>query len=137
MTTIAYLRVSTAAQEINNQRLAILEFARTAHMEVHELLAIQAASRRSATVRQRYGLRSRLAPGDALMVSELSRLGRSVGEIIPTVETLVKRQMRVFALQAGLRLAGGPDLQSRVMGALFGLFAEIERERLSLRTNEA
>ena len=40
MTTIAYLRVSTAAQEINNQRLAILEFARTAHMEVHEFLEI-------------------------------------------------------------------------------------------------
>ena len=127
MTTIAYLRVSTAAQEINNQRLAILEFARTAHMEVHEFLEIQASSRRSATVRQLDVLLSRLAPGDALIVSELSRLGRSVGEIITTVDTLVKRQIRVFALKEGLRLAGGQDLQSRV----------IERELLSLRTKEA
>jgi DNA invertase Pin-like site-specific DNA recombinase len=137
MTTIAYLRVSTAAQEINNQRLAILEFARTAHMEVHEFLEIQASSRRSATVRQLDVLLSRLAPGDALIVSELSRLGRSVGEIITTVDILVKRQIRVFALKEGLRLAGGQDLQSRVMVTLFGLFAEIERELLSRRTKEA
>jgi DNA invertase Pin-like site-specific DNA recombinase len=82
-------------------------------------------------------LLSRLAPGDALIVSELSRLGRSVGEIITTVDTLVKRQIRVFALKEGLHLAGGQDLQSRVMVTLFGLFAEIERELLSLRTKEA
>lgn len=128
--TIAYLRVSTAAQETNTQRLAILEFARTASMEVHEFLEIQASSRRSATVRQLDVLLSRLAPGDALIVSELSRLGRSVGEIITTVDTLTKRQIRVFALKEGLRLTGGQDLQSRVMMTLFGLFAEIERELL-------
>jgi DNA invertase Pin-like site-specific DNA recombinase len=137
MTTMAYLRVSTAAQEANNQRLAILEFARTTHVEVHEFLEIQASSRRSATVRQLDVLLSRLGPGDALIVSELSRLGRAVGEIITTVDILVKRQIRVFALKEGLRLAGGQDLQSRVTVALFGLFAEIERELLSLRTKEA
>jgi hypothetical protein len=60
-----------------------------------------------------------------------------VGEIITTVDTLVKRQIRVFALKEGVRLADGQDLQSRVMVTLFGLFAEIERELLSLRTKEA
>jgi hypothetical protein len=39
-------------------------------------------------------------------VSELSRLGRSVGEIMTRIETLVTRQMRVFALKEGLRLTG-------------------------------
>ena len=50
---------------------------------------------------------------------------------------LVHQQVRVFALKESLRLIGGHDLQSRVMVTLFGLFAEIERELLSLRTKEA
>ena len=78
-----------------------------------------------------------LAPGDTLLVSELSRLGRSVGEIITLIDTLVTRQIRVFALKEGLRLTGTQDLQTTVIVTLFGLFAEIERTLLSLRTKEA
>jgi DNA invertase Pin-like site-specific DNA recombinase len=40
--------------------------------------------------------------GDTLIVSELSHLGRSVGEIITRVDRLVHQQMRVFALKEGL-----------------------------------
>jgi DNA invertase Pin-like site-specific DNA recombinase len=75
-------------------------------------------------------LLARLAPGDTLLVSELSRLGRSVGEIITLVDTLVTRQIRVFALKEGLRLTGTHDLQTTVIVTLFGLFAEIERTLL-------
>jgi DNA invertase Pin-like site-specific DNA recombinase len=78
-----------------------------------------------------------LEAGDALIVSELSRLGRSVGEIITLVDSLVHQQIRIFALKEGLRLTGKQDLQSRVMVTLFSLFAEIERELLSQRTKEA
>ena len=49
--------------------------------------------------------------GDTLIVSELSRLGRSVGEIMTRVERLVRQQIRVFALKKGLRLTGAQDLQ--------------------------
>ena len=82
MKTLAYLRVSTETQETNNQRLAILEFARVERLEVHEFVELRASSRQSAKVRQIDLLLARLAPGDTLIVSELSRLGRSVGEII-------------------------------------------------------
>jgi len=82
-------------------------------------------------------LLARLAPGDTLLVSELSRLGRSVGEIITLIDTLVTRQIRVFALKEGLRLTSTQDLQTTVIVTLFGLFAEIERTLLSLRTKEA
>jgi hypothetical protein len=40
------------------------------------------------------------------LVSALSRLGRSVGEIMPLIATLVTRQRRVFARKAGLHLTG-------------------------------
>jgi DNA invertase Pin-like site-specific DNA recombinase len=137
MKTIAYVRVSTDAQDVTHQRLAILEFARTERMAVDEFLEIQASSRHSSKVRQLEVLVDSLERGDTLIVSELSRLGRSVGEIITMVDRLVHQQIRVFALKEGLRLTGAQDLHSRVIVTLFGLFAEIERELLSLRTKEA
>ena len=137
MKTIAYVRVSTDAQDVTHQRLAVLEFARTERMVVDTFLEIQASSRHSLKVRQIEVLFDSLERGDTLIVSELSRLGRSVGEIITTVDRLVHHQIRVFALKEGLRLTGAQDLQSRVIVTLFGLFAEIERALLSLRTKEA
>jgi DNA invertase Pin-like site-specific DNA recombinase len=137
MKTIAYVRVSTDAQDVTHQRLAILEFARTERLAVDEFLEIQASSRHSIKVRHIEVLLDSLERGDTLIVSELSRLGRSVGEIITMVDRLVHQQIRVFALKEGLRLTGAQDLQSRVIVTLFGLFAEIERELLSLRTKEA
>jgi DNA invertase Pin-like site-specific DNA recombinase len=137
MKTIAYVRVSTEAQDVTHQRLAVLEFARTERMVVDTFLEMQASSRHSLKVRQIEVLFDSLERGDTLIVSELSRLGRSVGEIITTVDRLVHHQIRVFALKEGLRLTGAQDLQSRVIVTLFGLFAEIERTLLSLRTKEA
>jgi len=137
MKTIAYVRVSTDAQDVTHQRLAVLEFARTERMVVDTFLEIQASSRHSLKVRQIEVLLDSLERGDTLIVSELSRLGRSVGEIITTVDRLVHHQIRVFALKEGLRLTGAQDLQSRVIVTLFGLFAEIEHTLLSLRTKEA
>ena len=40
------------------------------------------------------GMLERLAPGDRLIVSELSRLGRSLGQVIHIVHELVKRKIR-------------------------------------------
>ena len=137
MKTLAYLRVSKDTQDTNNQRPAILEFARVERLEVHEFVELCVSSRRSAKARKVDLLLAHLAPGDTLIVSELSRLGRSVGEIITLVDMLVTRQIRVFALKEGLRLTGVHDLQTTVMVTLFGLFAEIERTLLSMRTKEA
>jgi hypothetical protein len=114
-----------------------LEFAHAERITIEEFVELQASTRRSAKVRKVDLLLARLAPGDTLLVSELSRLGRSVGEIITLIDTLVTRQIRVFALKEGLRLTGTQDLQTTVMVTLFGLFAEIERTLLSLRTKEA
>ncbi len=137
MQTIAYLRVSKDSQDVKNQRLAILGFARQEHREVGEFMELQVSSRRSPKERQLDVLLARLEPGDTLMVSELSRMGRSVGEIITTIDTLVKKHIRLIAIKEGIRLEGRHNLQTKVMVTLFGLFAEIERELMSMRTKEA
>ncbi len=49
-----------------------------------------------------------------------------LGAFEHTVDTLVKKKIRVLAVKEGIRLNGAQDLQARVMVAMFGLFAEIE-----------
>ena len=77
-----------------------------------------------------------LEPGDRLLVSELSRLGRSLSQVIQIVETLVRRKIRFIAIKEAIEFDGKQDLQTKVMIALFRLFAEVERDLISERTKE-
>ena len=77
-----------------------------------------------------------LAAGDRLVVSELSRLGRSLSQVIQIVDELVKRKVRFIAIKEAIRFEGKQDMQTKVMVALFGLFAEVERDLISERTKE-
>jgi DNA invertase Pin-like site-specific DNA recombinase len=137
MKTLAYLRVSKDSQDVTHQRLAVLEFTRHDTREIDDFMELRVSSRRSPKERQLDVLLTRLEPGDTLIVSELSRMGRSVGEIMTIVDTLVKQHIQVVAIQEGIRLEGRQDLQTKVMVTLFGLFAESERELISRRTKKA
>jgi len=136
MGTIGYLRVSKDTQDVQNQKLAILDFAQKEGISVDDFIEIIISSRRSTKDRRIDELLERLQEGDTLIVSELSRIGRSVGEIITTVDELVNKKIRFIAIKEGIRLNGRQDLQTKVMVTMFGLFAEIERELISLRTKE-
>ena len=136
MNTVAYLRVSKDTQDVKNQKLAILEFAQRDKIEVNDYVEITVSSRKSTKERKIDLLLEKLETGDMLIVSELSRMGRSVGEIITTVDTLVKRKIRFIAVKENIRLNGSQDMQTKVMVTMFSLFAEIERDMISMRTKE-
>ncbi len=131
-----YLRVSTHLQDLNNQKLAILEFARKEGFAIDQFVETTISSRRQQQRNQLQGVIAGLTKGDRLVVSELSRLGRSLGQVIATVDTLVKRQVRFIAIKEAIRFEGRQTLQSKVMVTLFALFAEVERDLISERTKE-
>jgi DNA invertase Pin-like site-specific DNA recombinase len=97
---------------------------------------VQASSRKGRDQRRIDELLGALAAGDRVVVSERSRLGRSLGQVIQLVDELVKRKVRFTAIKEGIRFEGKQDLQTKVMIALFGLFAEVERDLISERTKE-
>lgn len=97
MKTIAYLRISTNDQELKNQRLAILDYAQHHRLQIDHFLEIQASSRKSLQERGLDGLFAGMQAGDLLLVSELSCLGRSVGQVIQLVDDLVKHKVRFIA----------------------------------------
>lgn len=136
MKTIAYLRISTAGQDCNNQRLAILDYAHQHKITIDEFISIQVSSRKTLKQRGILELLDSLEPKDTLLVSELSRLGRSVGQIIQMVDYLVKNQIRLVAIKESIELSGKQDIPTKVMVTMFSLFAEIERDLISERTKE-
>jgi len=136
MKTVAYLRISTGGQELSNQRLAILTYAHNHRFQIDEFLEIQVSSKKSLKERGIPGLFAGMNAGDLMLVSELSRLGRSVGQIIQIVDELVKNKIRFVAIKENLHLDGKQDIQSKMMVTMFGLFAEIERDLISERTCE-
>ena len=136
MKTVGYLRVSTGSQDLGNQKLAILDYARQKHFAIDQFVEVRASSRKSRGQRRIDELLGSLAAGDRLVVSELSRLGRSLGQVIQIVEELVTQKTHFVAIKEGIRFEGKQDLQTKVMIALFGLFAEVERDLISERTKE-
>ncbi len=136
MKTVAYLRVSTEQQDINSQRLGILDYANKNDLKVDEFMQIQRSSRKSGAERRLDDLLEKLQPGDKLIVSELSRLGRSLGQIIRLVDELVRRKIELIAVKENILLDGKQSIQNKVMVAMFGLFAEIERDLISERTKQ-
>jgi len=134
--TIAYLRISTVGQDCDNQRFAILDYAHRRKINIDEFVSIQASSRKTLRQRGILELLKRLEPGDVLLVSELSRLGRSVGQIIQMIDDLITNRIRFVAIKENIELCGKQDIQTKVMVTMFGLFAEIERDLISERTKE-
>jgi DNA invertase Pin-like site-specific DNA recombinase len=137
MKNIGYIRVSKVDQQIDSQRLAILDYAHKNKIKIHEFIEINMSSRKTPHERGIDALIQKLNPNDRLIVSELSRLGRSLGQIIHIVDQLIKKRVSFIAIRENIVINGQKqDIQTKVMVAMFGLFAEIERDLISERTKE-
>jgi len=135
---LAYLRTSTDKQDLDGQRLQILDYARSHQIEITDFIAISMSSRRSQHDRRLDELLARLDPGDTLLVTELSRLGRSTGQVISLIDDLLAGDVRIVVIKQNLMLdRHRDDMQSLTMVTMLSLFAEMERMMISQRTREA
>lgn len=134
--TIAYVRVSTGSQDLDQQKLAILDHARRHRTPVADFVEVHGSAGSFAQREQLFGLIESLQPGDRLIVSELSRLGRSLHQILQIVDRLIQQGIRLIAIKESIRFEGKQNLQTKAMIVLFGLFAEVERDLIAERTKE-
>ena len=135
---LAYLRTSTDKQDLNNQKLEILEYAQKNGFQIDDFISISVSSRKSRRERRIDELLERLEGADTLIVTELSRLGRSTGQVINLIDELMSREVRVIIIKEKLDLdKSQDDIQSVTMITLLSLFAQLERMMISRRTKEA
>jgi DNA invertase Pin-like site-specific DNA recombinase len=135
---VAYLRTSTDKQDLNNQRLEILEYGRRTQSHIEDFIAISISSGKDRRDRRIDELLVQLTGGDTLLVTELSRLGRSTGEVINLIDELLDNNIRVVVIKQNLILDKSQNnVQSLTMVTMLSLFAQLEQMIISQRTKEA
>lgn len=137
MAVLAYIRVSTILQDVANQKLEALEYSRKHSLQIDDYIEAEVSSRKTQKERRIEELLERLSAGDTLIVAELSRLGRSTGEVIDLVNGMVQRGINLVVIKQGLNISQRMDMQSKVVVAMFSLFSELERDLISERTKQA
>ena len=81
MVTYGYVRVSTDKQETENQRYEVFKYANRKKLGNVEFVEETVSGRKSWKDRKLGNLIEEVQKGDILIVTELSRLGRSMLEI--------------------------------------------------------
>lgn len=135
---LGYIRVSTDKQDYQNQKYEILSYCDREKWRIDQWVELEMSSRRSAKDRRLDELLN-LEAGDRLIVSELSRLGRSTGEVIQLIKDLTERKIELVAIKQNLRIdaRNGQDMTTKVIVTIFSLLAELERDLNSQRTKMA
>jgi len=132
MKTVAYFKTSKDRQEIREQRQTIVEFAQREGIALSQFIEMPAFTGEKR-IDQLIG---HLEPGDTLIVSELNRIGRSVGQIVRTVDALIKAEIRFIAVKEGIWLDEERNSQTQAMVRMFGLLAQTDRQLVSIHTKE-
>jgi DNA invertase Pin-like site-specific DNA recombinase len=132
--TVGYLRVSTVDQDFEKNRHEILELANDKGFTPVTWVSEKVSGTKSWKERKIKQVIDGLGEGDRLIVPELSRLGRSMLEIMEMLSIAKDKGISIYAVKGGWELNG--TIQSKVMAMAFSIAAEIERDLISKRTIE-
>ena len=132
MTIYGYIRVSSKKQTLEHQHYEINQFAKNNNFSIDKWVEETISSRKALKNRKLGELLDNLKDGDTLISTEISRLGRSLLEVMGILEVCLSKNCQVITIKENYRL--GNDIQSQVLAFAFGLSAQIERNLISQRT---
>lgn len=136
MKTYAYMRVSTDKQTIENQRRTILEYANKHDLGKVTFKEETISSRKKD--RFIYQVIDELESGDTLLVYEISRIGRSMGDINSIVSRIRDKNVMLIAISQNLTIKPNEDdITSHSMLFALSIAAQVERDMISERTRNA
>ncbi len=120
MKTMGYIRVSNEKQDFESQKDLLLEYAHQHKLIIDELLQVEMSSRENTKDRRIDELQAKLANGDALLVAELSRLGRNMLETLIIINALSEKGVKIiFVRQPELSTTGQ---HGKLLFAIYDLF---------------
>jgi DNA invertase Pin-like site-specific DNA recombinase len=130
-----YIRVSSDKQTTENQHFEITNYSKAKELPVDEWIEETISATKKLSDRKFGSLLEKMQKGDVLIVTELSRLGRNLMQIMSILHTCMEKDIMVFTIKERYEL--GNNINSKVLAFAFGLSAEIERNLISQRTKEA
>ena len=132
---IGYLRVSMGKQHLANQQDEIRRFAESRNLVVDHWVTEVVSGKKSERDRKLGALLRRLKKNDTLIVTEISRLSRTLTDIMAIMGKCLERGINLYTTKEGYSFDN--TINSKVLCFAFGLVAEIERNLISMRTREA
>ena len=132
---VGYLRVSTGEQELEKNKADILHLANNLDLGKVHFVEEKISGKISWHKRKVADILDELVSGDAIIVSELSRLGRSMLECMEILSVALEKGVKIYAVKGNWSLDN--SIQSKIVAMAFSMASEIERDLISQRTKEA
>ena len=134
--TYGYIRVSTEAQNTENQKMEIEQFCKRRNISIDKWVEDVISGTKDPYSRNLGKLiMENCVEGDTIICTELSRLGRSLLMVMNTLNYFLTHKVSVITIKDNFNLSD--DITSKVISFAFGLSAEIERQLISQRTKAA
>ena len=145
MVNYAYLRVSTDAQDLDNQKLSVLEYCAKEGINCPKIVSEKVSGTKSWKEREIgkiieqghafFATFGEKGSGDVIVVAEVSRLARSTLGVLELLRMAAQKEISVHIAKSRLVMDG--SMQATITATILGLAAQIEREFISVRTKEA
>lgn len=135
MKVIGYIRVSTDQQNCANQKFEIINYCQKQNWKVDEFVEETISSRKELKKRKLNRLLDKLDADTILIVTEISRIGRNLMEVMGILQYCLEKGCKVITIKENFHL--GSDIQSKFIACIFSLVAEMERQLISQRTRES
>ena len=104
MSIIGYIRVSSQKQTLEHQHYEIEQFAQKNKIKINQWVEEKISSRKALKNRKLGSLLDSLQEGDILIACEISRLGRSLLEVMRILEICLSKNCKVWTLKENYRL---------------------------------
>jgi DNA invertase Pin-like site-specific DNA recombinase len=128
---IAYLHVSTLDQDLEKNKADILHLAKEKNLGKVEFVQEKVSGKVSWLGRKIGPILDELKKGDVILLSEFSRLGRSMLEVMEIISIAMQKGIRIYTVKGAWQL--DDSIQSKVMAMVFAMASEIERDLISKR----
>ena len=129
----AYIRVSTDDQTVDNQR----DMIERAGYRIDTWLSDQGKSGTINWTKREINVAIENAcEGDTIIVAELSRLGRSLKQILEMVELCQTKKVNIIMVREGIQTNNDSPI-NKLLLSILGSLAEMERNLISQRTKDA
>ncbi len=130
-----YLRVSSDVQDVEVQKIGIVDFLKQRELEAGEWVADEGVS--GAVDWRKRGVGKIIAKakrGDVIVFSEISRIARRLVLVLEVIKACTEKGIKIYTVKDHYVLED--TIQSKVLVTVMGLAAEIERDLLRQRTRE-
>jgi len=132
--THIYLRVSTNLQDADSQLIGITNYCEKNGIKSFKITKDQKSGALAWRERELLKILESSKSGDTIIVSEVSRIGRSTADVLDFLAKAAEKRVSITAVKNGITF--DESISSKIFSTVLALASEIERDFIRVRTKE-